>query len=164
MIRKANGQNLRITANGQVGSSFACTTETILGSVALPPDFLSTGAIITVRNSCSKFGTTGVFVVKLYFNTTVSLSGALQLGTYSSAAADRAPNVYRRFVFKSPTTARGLNQTFSASSDTGDYNTFPGVVTQTFTNWLVGGGVFFVTGLRSSGTDTMQLINMSIEV
>ena len=162
MIRKANGQNLRITANGQVGSSFACATETILGSVTLPSDFLSTGAIICVRNSCAKSAGTGVFVVKLYFNTTASISGALQLGIYTSAAADRAPNVFRRFVFTSATQAKGLTSTFSNSSDVGDL--LSSVATFTFTNWLVGGGVFFMTGLRSSGTDTMQLINMSIEV
>jgi len=153
MIRKANGQNLRITANAQVGSSFACVTETILGSVTLPPDFLSTGAIICVRNSCAKSGATGVFVVKLYFNTTASLSGALQLGTYTSSSADRAPNA---------TQAKGIASTFSNNNDVGDL--LSAVATFTFTNWLVGGGVFFMTGLRSSGSDTMQLINMSIEV
>jgi hypothetical protein len=163
MIRKANGQNLRITANAQVGSTSACLSETILGSVTLPPDFLSAGAIITVRNSCAKSAATGVFVVKLYFNTTASLTGALQLGTYTTLSTDRAPGVYRRFLFNTATTAVGLDSTFSTSNDVGDV-VGATAATLSFTNWLVGGGVFFITGLRSSGTDTLQLINISLEV
>lgn len=162
MIRKANGKNLRMTANAEVGTSFACATETILGNVTLPENYLERGAIITIRTSCAKSAGTGAFTVKLYFNTTANLSGALQLGTFTSAAADRAPNVYRRFVFTETTVAKGLESTFSTSNDVGD-NTST-VATFTFTNWLVGGGKFFVTGLRSAGTDTVQLINLSLEV
>ena len=51
MIRKVNGQNLRITANGQVGAGFACATETILGSVTIPPRF----SIHWSYNLCKKF-------------------------------------------------------------------------------------------------------------
>jgi hypothetical protein len=163
MIRKANGQNLRITANAQVGSTFACASETILGSVTLPPDFLSSGAIITVRNSCTKSSTSSPFTYKLYFNTTANITGALQLGTFSAGVGDFSPNIYRRFVFTNTTTARGLASTFSTSNDVGDV-VGATVATFTFTNWLVGGGVFFVTGFRGSGTDTLQLINISLEV
>jgi hypothetical protein len=70
--------------------------------------------------------------------------------------------VFRRFVFTSATQAKGIASTFSNNNDVGDL--LSAVATFTFTNWLVGGGVFFMTGLRSSGSDTMQLINMSIEV
>jgi hypothetical protein len=162
MIRKANGQNLRITANAQVGSESACVSETILGSVTLPPNFLSAGAIITVRNSCRKSSTSSAFTYKLYFNTTANITGALQLGTFTVSNTSVSPNIYRRFVFTSATTAAGLASTFSASNDVGDFTST--VATFTFTNWLVGGGVFFVTGLRSAGTDTLQLINISLEV
>jgi hypothetical protein len=66
-------------------------------------------------------------------------------------------------VFTNTTTARGLASTFSTSNDVGDV-VGATVATFTFTNWLVGGGVFFVTGFRGSGTDTLQLINISLEV
>ena len=84
------------------------------------------------------------------------------MGIYTSAAGDLAPNVFRRFVFTSATQAKGLRSDFSNSSDVGDIVST--VQTFTFSGWLVGGGVFFMTGLRSSGTDTMKLINMSLEV
>ena len=40
MIRKRNGKLLRMAQNGTIGTSFACATETIIGSVNLPADFL----------------------------------------------------------------------------------------------------------------------------
>jgi hypothetical protein len=33
-----------------------------------------------------------------------------------------------------------------------------------FSSWLVNGGKFFITGLRASGTDTIQSLGITIEV
>lgn len=161
MIRKANGQNLRITANNTIGTAFACATETVLGSVTLPADFLSSGASIILKSFCLKSGTANAFTLKLYFNTTATTVGAVQLGTYSVVAANVTPGIYRKFFFDSATTARGLSGTFSASNDIGDIAS--SVVQFSFTNWLVGGGVFFLTGLRTSGTETLQLYQLHLE-
>jgi hypothetical protein len=52
--------------------------------------------------------------------------------------------------------------TFSATNDVGDIATT--VASYTFSSWLINGGYFFITGLRTSGTETLQLVKMTIEV
>jgi hypothetical protein len=159
--RKKNGIALRISGTG-LRSADPCSTESILGSVAIAPDYLVSGAIITTTNGIIKSGTTDAFTIKLYWNTSASLSGALQMGTYSVVAANTSPNLFRRFVFDSATTAKGMASTFSATNDSGDIATT--VASYTFSSWLINGGYFFITGLRTSGTETLQLVKMTIEV
>ena len=163
MIRKRSGKLLRMTQNGTIGASFACATETIIGSVDLPPDFLISGAIILIRANFIKTGTTSQITLKLYFNTTESLSGALLLATGGSpSTTDLSPYIYRFFCFDSSTTSKGLNSTFAAFNDIGDIATT--VDSFSFSSWLVNGGKFFITGLRAAGTDTIQSLGITIEV
>ena len=160
--RKRNGINLRMIGQFGLGTAQACSTETILVSVNLPGDYLQSGAIITIANGMIKSGAVGTFTIKLYFNTSSSISGATQMGTYSVIASGISPTIFRRFVFDSATTAKGMTSTFSATNDTGDQAT--PVATYTISSWLATGGVFFITGLRTSGTETLQAVKMTIEV
>jgi hypothetical protein len=163
MIRKRNGKLLRMAQNGTIGTSFACATETIIGSVDLPADFLISGAIILIRANFIKTGTSSQITLKLYFNTTESLSGALLLATGGSpTTTDLSPYIYRTFCFDSSTTAKGMNSTFNSFFDYGESSTT--VVSFSFTNWLVNGGKFFITGIRGAGTDTIQSLGITIEV
>lgn len=163
MIRKRNGKLLRMAQNGTIGTSFACATETIIGSVNLPADFLISGAIILIRANFIKTGTSSQITLKLYFNTTESLSGALLLATGGSpTTTDLSPYIYRTFCFDSSTTAKGMNSTFNSFFDYGESSTT--VVSFSFTNWLVNGGKFFITGIRAAGTDTIQSLGITIEV
>jgi hypothetical protein len=149
--------------NGTIGTSFACATETIIGSVDLPADFLISGAIILIRANFIKTGTSSQITLKLYFNTTESLSGALLLATGGSpTTTDLSPYIYRTFCFDSSTTAKGMNSTFNSFFDYGESSTT--VVSFSFTNWLVNGGKFFITGIRGAGTDTIQSLGITIEV
>jgi hypothetical protein len=163
MIRKRNGKLLRMAQNGTIGTSFACATETIIGSVNLPADFLISGAIILIRGNFIKTGTSSQITLKLYFNTTESLSGALLLATGGSpTTTDLSPYIYRTFCFDSSTTAKGMNSTFNSFFDYGESSTT--VDSFSFSSWLVNGGKFFITGLRSGGTDTIQSLGITIEV
>lgn len=159
--RKKNGISLRIDAQS-LGAAYSCSTETILGAVTITPDYLVSGAIITVHNGIIKSGTTDAFTIKLYWNSTLNISGALQMGTYSVVAANVSPGLFRRFVFDSATTAKGMISTASFTNDAGDIATT--VASYTFSSWLINGGHFFITGLRTSGTETLQIVKMSIEV
>ena len=160
--RRRNGINLRMVSNLGSGGGVACSTETILVTVNLPADYLKSGAIITIANGMIKSGASSTFTIKLYFNTEVSLSGALQMGTYSVVAANTSPTIFRRFVFDSATTAKGMISTFSATNDTGDQAT--SVANYSSPSWLANGGTFFITGLRLTGTETLQPVKMTIEV
>jgi hypothetical protein len=163
MIRKRSGKLLRMTQNGTIGTSFACATETIIGSVDLPGNFLISGAIILIRANFIKTGTTSQITLKLYFNTSESLTGALLLGTGAAAlTSDLSPYMYRVFCFGSESTSRGLNSSFAAANDIGDIATT--VDSFSFTEWLPKGGKFFITGLRAAGTDTIQSLGITIEV
>lgn len=163
MIRKRSGKLLRMAQNGTIGTSFACATETIIGSVDLPPDFLISGAIILIRANFIKTGTTSQITLKLYFNTTESLSGALLLATGGSpTSTDLSPYIYRVFCFDSSSTAKGMFPTANFFNDIGDFATT--VSSFSFTDWLPRGGKFFITGLRASGTDTIKSLGITIEV
>jgi hypothetical protein len=163
MIRKRSGKLLRMSQNGTIGASFDCATETILGSVGLPGNFLISGAIILIRGNFIKTGTTSQITLRLYFNGTASLPGALLLGTGAAAlTSDLSPYIYRVFCFDSSSTAKGLNSTFAAANDLGDLATT--VDSFSFTEWLPKGGQFFITGLRAAGTDTIQSLGITIEV
>ena len=163
MIRKRSGKLLRMAQNGTIGTSFACATETIIGSVDLPPNFLISGAIILIRGNFIKTGTTSQITLKLYFNNTESLSGALLLATGAAAStSDLSPFMYRVFCFDSLTTAKGMNSTYAVGSDIGDNATT--VESFSFSSWLNTGGKFFITGLRAGGTDTIQSLGITIEV
>jgi hypothetical protein len=163
MIRKRNGKLLRMAQNGTIGTSFACATETIIGSVDLPPDFLISGAIILIRGNFIKTGTTSQITLKLYFNTSESLSGALLLATGGSpSTTDLSPYIYRVFCFDSSSTAKGMFPTANFFNDIGDFATT--VSSFSFTDWLPRGGKFFITGLRASGTDTIKSLGITIEV
>jgi hypothetical protein len=163
MIRKRSGKLLRMTQNGTIGTSFACATETIIGSVDLPPDFLISGAIILIRGNFIKSGANNQITLKLYFNTSESLSGALLLATGGSpSTTDLSPYIYRVFCFDSSSTAKGMFPTANFFNDIGDFATT--VSSFSFTDWLPRGGKFFITGLRASGTDTIKSLGITIEV
>ena len=163
MIRKRSGKLLRMAQNGTIGTSFDCATETIIGSVDLPADFLISGAIILIRGHFIKTGTTSQITLKLYFNTTESLSGALLLATGGSpSTTDLSPYIYRVFCFDSSTTAKGMNPTSINFNDT--LITTTTVSSFSFSSWLVNGGKFFITGLRAAGTDTIKSLGVTIEV
>jgi hypothetical protein len=55
-----------------------------------------------------------------------------------------------------------MNSTFNSFFDYGESSTT--VVSFSFTNWLVNGGKFFITGIRGAGTDTIQSLGITIEV
>ena len=160
--KRRNGINLRMTSNLGLGTAKACSTETFLVTMDLPANYLESGAIITIASGIIKSGASSTFTIKLYFNTSVSLTGALLMGTYSVVAANTSPTIYRTFVFDSATTAKGLLSTASSSADTATVNNTS--ASYTFTSWLANGGVFFITGLRLTGTETLQNVKMTIEV
>jgi len=159
--RRRNGISLRMPYTIG-GAAQECSTETVLADVNVPPDYLQSGAIIAITTGLIKSGAVGTFTIKLYFNTTATISGATQMGTYSVLAAGISPSIYRRFVFDSATTAKGMTSSFSATNDTGDQAT--PVANYTISSWLATGGVFFITGLRLTGTETLKSVKMTIEV
>jgi hypothetical protein len=160
--RTRNGIYLRMLSSIATGSPLNCATETILDGVVLSADYLVSGAIITIASGIIKSGAAGTFTIKLYFNTSLSTSGALQMGQYSVTAANTSPSVSRTFVFDSATTAQGLLSTSNASGDNGTVSNVS--QSYTFTSWLANGGHFFITGLRLTGTETLQSVKMTIEV
>jgi hypothetical protein len=160
--RTRNGIYLRMLSSFASVGPLNCATETILDGVVLSANYLVSGAIITIANGIIKSGAAGTFTIKLYFNTSLSTSGALQMGQYSVTAANTSPGISRTFVFDSATTAQGLLSTANASGDASTVSSTS--QSYTFTSWLANGGHFFITGLRLTGTETLESVKMTIEV
>lgn len=165
MIRKVNTKYSRLLSDNNLVGPDTPTGGTILNSVFLNPNELPSPNVCHLRTLIEKNGTTNAFILRLYWNTTKTISGATLLGSYAMpAAAIGCISFTRRIFFNSSTTARMANPNYSAS--TSDIQDLPTTIsTITVSNWLSNGGYFFVYCDPSpSAVDTITGIYLSIEV
>ena len=102
MIRRINSQKIRIPGIGVDSISTNSTTETIIGSLSIASNTITTGDVCRIRNVFRKeTANNTAFEIKLYFNTISSLVGATQLATYSAGGTESSPSLQRTFVIKS---------------------------------------------------------------
>ena len=112
MIRKINGKNLRTPGIGPYSTTVSPTTDTIVGYITVGANELQTGDVCRIRAPFTKgTGFNSTFVIKIYYNTSASLTGASLLGLYSVAGTDPSPILHRTFVIKSSSSLDIMNTT-----------------------------------------------------
>ena len=112
MIRKVSGENLRTPGIGSYSSTVSPTTETIVGYMTVGAGELTTGDVCRIRAPFTKgTGFNSTFDIRLYYNTSSSLTGAVQLGVYTVDGADPSPIMHRVFVIKSSSSLDIMNTT-----------------------------------------------------
>lgn len=168
MIRRINGVNLR-RPSGLTASSFSSLFsvtpgDNILNHVFVTANTFTTGDIIFLRTSFIKSGSTDSYTIRFWWNSSLSTSGATQLGVYTNPAGTRQANINRKICFLSPSSGIVINTTTSIAGSSGDFAIT--LSTVSITNWLTTDGYFFVThsqvNLRVS--DSVYCLYLSLEI
>lgn len=120
MIRKYKNREIRPIGDGNDSGAISVTVDTIIRSVAVAGDVFESGDIITVRALLRKTTSYGGYTIKLWHNSTASLTGADLLGTFACDIDDSTPIIYRRLAIGDSEACRCFNVTTSASNDLGE--------------------------------------------
>ena len=122
MIRKINGVDLKLLSSGSDSSSTSQkVTPALLKTVLVPANTINPYDTIRIRTLFRK--TTVVsspFTIYLYWNTSNSLTGAIQVAIYNATGTTPSPMLYRTIKFRNNDTADFLSSSFSTTSDIGD--------------------------------------------
>jgi len=160
MIRKVNGQNLRIPGIGSDSAPTSSAGITILQSMYIPANTLMVEECYVLRTLFVKVGTSGVFTLRIYWNSSANLTGAILVQTYSVSAGLTGIPLYRHLVVKGSSSTLVLNPTGGSRIDIGDINdTTSDLSITTTTN-----GYFIATAQRVSGADSVYNSYITLEV
>lgn len=165
MIRNINTISSRPLSDNYSISYEVPTTTKILNRVFFDANELSAPNVYAFRSVILKSGTTNSYVFRLYWNTTLSTTGATLLASYELPATNiRYISINRKIFFDTSTTAQIMNPSYSASTtDIGDFPTTLSSVS--VSNWLSTAGYFFISCDASpSGVDSIKGLYLSIEV
>ncbi len=128
------------------------TTNEITGSILIDPNTVGAGTIeITAR--AIKTGTSGTLTVRIYANTTNSLSGAILLGSSPAAAASSLYVQLSRTAFIDKTLGTKLLQAGGQAYN--DDTAFNGAPTNATIDW--GQGQYIILAVQNgSATDSTE--------
>lgn len=150
------GSPYKVVTNVNSGSSTTLTATTLLHSILIPANTFSVGDIVTVEGMISKNLNNGTITVYLYWNTSVTLTGAILVGTGPVASATYIGN-YRQLNIRSAT-----NNTICVSSNIApsnnptstDMSTVFGLMSTLSINWT-SNGYFILAASHTASTDTV---------
>jgi hypothetical protein len=169
MIRKFNGINLRVPGTGNPSTATSSAVDSIAQSVLIPANTFVVGDCIRIRAAFSKTATVSTaFDVKLFWNTTNSVTGATQLAIYNSLSSDTSISLYRTMTFKSGNQAFLYSTGTSIVEDTGLSGTVVSGVTLSNINITTDGYIMSSVQRRvASGgrtEDTIRGFYLTVEV
>lgn len=116
MIRKINNTNLRNFTDGNSYSVNGTTTQTITASVFIPGNTFRSGDFLSIDTACFRNTTTSLFTVRFYYNSTLSLTNAIQIGIRLSANSANSYVPFSRTL--SIRTANGTGSGISLGTET----------------------------------------------
>lgn len=154
MIKYINGIKFESFDNASTSSVTGTTANTKILSINVPADTLKGNDLIKLSAICNKVGTAGNWTVRFYWNTSDSLSGAIQLSVRSLGSTSTFFNMTRKMSIR---TASGFGSGFSlgtelASTTTGMYNEIRSETTSNVAiDWTVSGYLMLAIQLSNSG-------------
>jgi hypothetical protein len=167
MIRKFNETYIRplsgLTQSGNLSLFSTSPSNVIANHLPVSANQFNTGDVIRIRSHWTKSGSTDSTTLRLWFNTSLSTSGATDLG-YISMSGGRLQILFsRRLCFFSSSTAVGMSS-FDTSHGDGPVST--SIQTYSITNWLSSSGFFFMTysTTNSKVVDNVNCLYISIEI
>ena len=83
MIRKINDINIRNFYEGTEAGIAGTLTQTKLISIPIPANTFKAGDLIVIDTLFSKTGTAGIFTYRFFWNSSDTLTGAIQIGVRS---------------------------------------------------------------------------------
>ena len=163
MIKKINNKKVRLTSDGSLTNEVVPTSLTYLNSVLVNANTIKPPDTIFIRSKISKSGTTDPFTLRLYWNTGVTVSAAVQLATVTLLATNRTLDLNRRIFFSDNNNGRMFSTTQNVVTDFGGSTSALSLVT--ITDWLTTDGYFFMTcDAVAGGVDSIIGINLSLEI
>ena len=147
------GDPYKVKTNVTAGTATSNTAITLLNSVLVPANTFTVGDIITMEGMLSKSNTLGTVTPYFYWNTTNSLTGAIQIGLSTALV-----NTTRSFVFfrrglvrVSDGTGLGTLVSNSTTTITGDQSIVAGASSTLAINWTVNGYFILAAAHANAG-------------
>jgi len=135
------------------GSTISLTGITLLNSVLIPANTFGVNDVVTIEGLTSKSNSLGQFTTYLYWNTTDSLSGAIQLGIgIAQANSIRYYLTYRRLSIRNAT-----NNSLIAPTATGggqDNAIYTGAISSVSIDWT-NNGYIILAASHTSASETL---------
>lgn len=159
------GEPYKVKTNVTAGSAVSVTAITLLNSVLVPANTFTAGDIITMEGMVSKSNVLGSFNPYFYWNTTNSLTGAIQIGVSTPLVGGaRSFIFYRRGLIRvSDGTGLGTLVSRSTTAASGDQSTVNGASSTLSINWTVDGYFILASSHTNSGeTVTGEWVKISL--
>lgn len=125
MIRKINDIDLKLLGSGNDSATTSgkftpvkLKTVLVLANTIKPYDTIRVRALFRKETTLNS-----PFIIYLYWNTSDSLTGAIQIATYTVGGTTPSPCLYRTIHFRNNNTVDIMSTTFSSFVDTGDFIT-----------------------------------------
>jgi len=145
---------LRYISTTDTSAVTGSTSLTLIRSQLIPAGTFQTGDIITIRHRLRKTGTAGLMTAGIYVNTISSLTGASQLGIYtSSGITNPYVQMKREFFIKTATNTESVWTNTSLPID--DVTTTQAAVA-TNINWAIDQYIIFTSQAGAAGDSIIQ--------
>ena len=155
------GDPYKVVSTTTSGTPVSTTAVTLLNSVLISANTFSATDIVTIEGGVSKSNALGTMTLYLYWNTSESLSGAIQLGvTAAQGATVRYYLIYRRLNIVNTSSSTLLCPVATAGGN--DNNIFAGAISNVSINWSNNGYIILAAAhTNASETVTGQWLRVA---
>jgi hypothetical protein len=159
------GKPYKVKTNVTAGTPVSATAITLLNSVLVPANTFTAGDIITMEGMVSKSSVLSSYNPYFYWNTTNSLTGAIQIGVSTPlVGGTRSFIFYRRGLIRVANgTGLGTLVSRSTTAITGDQSVVNGASSTLGINWTIDGYfIIAASHLNSGETVTGEWVKISL--
>ena len=149
------GNPYKVKTNVTAGSATSNTANTLLNSVLVPANTFTAGDVVMMEAMVSKSAALSTYTMYFYWNTTNSLSGAIQIGISGTLGSPVRSQVMNRQALIRTANGGGTG-TLVANSSTGINldSIVTGASSTLAINWTVD-GYFIVSASHISASETV---------
>jgi hypothetical protein len=149
------GNAYKVKTNVTAGSATSNTADTLLNSVLVPANTFAAGDVVMMEAMVSKSASLGTYIVRFYWNTTNSLSGAILIGTGASNGTNVRSQVMTRQGLIRTVNGSGTGTLVANSSTAINADNIVTAAPSTLAiNWTVD-GYFIVSASHTSASETV---------
>lgn len=149
------GNPYKVKTNVTAGSATSNTADTLLNSVLVPANTFTAGDVVMMEAMVSKSASLGTYIMRFYWNTTSSLSGAIQIGVSSTLGTTVRSQVMNRQGLIRTANGGGTGTLVANSSTAVNSDTLTTGASSTLAiNWTID-GYFIVSASHTSASETV---------
>ena len=143
------GSPYKVITTTTAGSAVSTTGIQLLNSVLIPANTFVATDIVNITGGVSKSNSLGTLVVYLYWNTTSSLSGAIQLGVTSTQTAGIRYYLISRFLSIVNSSSNTIVQPVTIAGNNGSA-IYTGALSTVAINWTNAGYIILAADHSSA--------------